>query len=69
MPIPIKGSLLSRRVMGARERPFFEKTDCLAGLLADGETRINRVYHIDRGYEDIDQKLLAVGAKIARMKE
>jgi len=38
----------------------------LAGLAAEGETRINRVYHIDRGYERIEQKLNPVGAKITR---
>jgi len=38
----------------------------LAGLAARGETRIDRVYHIDRGYEKIEQKLAAVGANIER---
>jgi len=32
-------------------------------------TRIDRVYHIDRGYEKIEQKLIAVGADIERVKE
>jgi len=41
----------------------------LAGLVAGGTTRIDRVYHIDRGYEKIEQKLAAVGASIERMKE
>jgi UDP-N-acetylglucosamine 1-carboxyvinyltransferase len=41
----------------------------LAGLVARGETRIDRVYHIDRGYEKIEQKLAAVGAQIDRAKE
>jgi UDP-N-acetylglucosamine 1-carboxyvinyltransferase len=36
--------------------------------LADGETEINRVYHIDRGYEMIDEKLRELGAKIERVK-
>jgi UDP-N-acetylglucosamine 1-carboxyvinyltransferase len=40
----------------------------LAGLAAEGVTEINRVYHIDRGYEQIDEKLNAVGAKIERVK-
>ena len=39
----------------------------LAGLLADGMTEINRVYHIDRGYEMIDQKLGELGAHIERV--
>ncbi len=41
----------------------------LAGLVADGETKISRVYHIDRGYERIEKKLLAVGADIERISE
>jgi UDP-N-acetylglucosamine 1-carboxyvinyltransferase len=41
----------------------------LAGLVAKGETKIDRVYHIDRGYEKIEQKLAAVGARIERVKE
>ena len=40
----------------------------LAGLIADGETIINRVYHIDRGYDKLEQKLNAVGADIQRIK-
>jgi UDP-N-acetylglucosamine 1-carboxyvinyltransferase len=41
----------------------------LAGLVADGETIIDRVYHIDRGYEKIEAKLRAVGADIVRIRE
>ena len=40
----------------------------LAGLQADGITEINRVYHIDRGYESIDDKLNNLGAQIERTK-
>jgi len=40
----------------------------LAGLVADGETIIDRVYHIDRGYERIVEKLSAVGARIERVR-
>src|SRR6202167_4806521 len=39
----------------------------LAALVADGETIIDRVYHIDRGYEHIEEKLKAVGAQIRRI--
>jgi UDP-N-acetylglucosamine 1-carboxyvinyltransferase len=39
----------------------------LAGLVAKGETTINRVYHIDRGYERIERKLRALGADIERL--
>lgn len=41
----------------------------LAGLVAEGETVIDRVYHIDRGYERIETKLRAVGADIERVRE
>jgi UDP-N-acetylglucosamine 1-carboxyvinyltransferase len=40
----------------------------LAGLQADGVTEVNRVYHSDRGYESIDEKLNALGARIERVK-
>jgi UDP-N-acetylglucosamine 1-carboxyvinyltransferase len=39
----------------------------LAALVADGETIIDRVYHLDRGYENIEEKLKSVGAKIRRV--
>lgn len=41
----------------------------LAGLAAEGVTEISRVYHLDRGYEKIEEKLLKLGAKIKRVKE
>jgi len=40
----------------------------LAGLKADGVTEVSRVYHIDRGYEHLDEKLQELGAKIERVK-
>lgn len=40
----------------------------LAGLVADGETAVDRVYHIDRGYELIEEKLSQLGARIRRTK-
>ena len=40
----------------------------LAGLIAEGTTEINRVYHIDRGYEMLDEKLAGLGAQIERVK-
>ena len=40
----------------------------LAGLAAEGETVVSRVYHLDRGYEHLERKLGAVGAKIERVK-
>lgn len=41
----------------------------LAGLVAEGTTEISRIYHIDRGYERIEEKLSALGADIRRVKE
>jgi UDP-N-acetylglucosamine 1-carboxyvinyltransferase len=40
----------------------------LAGLVAKGETLIDRLYHLDRGYEKIEAKLAAVGADIQRVQ-
>ena len=40
----------------------------IAGLMADGETTIDRIYHLDRGYEKLDAKLSALGARIRRVK-
>ncbi|KAA3626163.1 MAG: UDP-N-acetylglucosamine 1-carboxyvinyltransferase [Proteobacteria bacterium] len=39
----------------------------LAGLVAKGETRVDRIYHIDRGYDNIEEKLAQLGAKIRRV--
>jgi UDP-N-acetylglucosamine 1-carboxyvinyltransferase len=39
----------------------------LAGLVAEGDTTVDRVYHIDRGYENIEEKLGVLGAKIRRL--
>ncbi len=41
----------------------------LAGLVAEGETIVNRVYHLDRGYERLEEKLKGVGANIERIRE
>ena len=38
----------------------------LAGLIADGETVVRRIYHLDRGYEAIEKKLSGLGARIRR---
>ena len=40
----------------------------VAGLVAEGETLIDRIYHLDRGYEHIEAKLAALGAKVSRVK-
>ncbi|MDP3803923.1 MAG: UDP-N-acetylglucosamine 1-carboxyvinyltransferase, partial [Candidatus Omnitrophota bacterium] len=41
----------------------------LAGLVAKGRTDIQRIYHLDRGYENIEEKLLKLGAKVWREKD
>ncbi|HXI10625.1 MAG TPA: UDP-N-acetylglucosamine 1-carboxyvinyltransferase [Thermodesulfobacteriota bacterium] len=41
----------------------------LAGLVAEGKTEVSRIYHLDRGYERIEEKLKRLGAKIERVKE
>ena len=40
----------------------------LAGLVASNKTIINRIYHLDRGYEKIEKKLLGCGAQIRRLR-
>jgi UDP-N-acetylglucosamine 1-carboxyvinyltransferase len=40
----------------------------VAGLVAQGETLIDRIYHLDRGYEGLEKKLSALGARIARVR-
>ena len=39
----------------------------IAGLAAEGETMVNRVYHLDRGFERVEDKLAACGAQIERI--
>ena len=39
----------------------------LAGLVAEGDTHVQRIYHIDRGYERIEEKLQQLGARIRRV--
>jgi UDP-N-acetylglucosamine 1-carboxyvinyltransferase len=60
------GSLMGARVQASDLRASASLV--LAGLAARGETIIDRVYHIDRGYEKIEEKLRAVGAAIERIR-
>ncbi len=41
----------------------------IAGLMASGKTIVNRVYHLDRGYENLEEKLRNCGVKIRRFSE
>ena len=59
------GSLHSAPVMATDLRASASLV--LAGLVAKGITKIDRIYHIDRGYERIEEKLNALGAKIDRI--
>jgi len=68
-------SALVRGVAGLKGAPVMA-TDLrasvslvLAGLAAEGETLINRVYHLDRGYERLEEKLAACGADIERIED
>jgi UDP-N-acetylglucosamine 1-carboxyvinyltransferase len=40
----------------------------IAGLVAEGETTIERIYHLDRGYERMEEKLSGLGAEVRRVK-
>jgi UDP-N-acetylglucosamine 1-carboxyvinyltransferase len=40
----------------------------IAGLVANGETTIERIYHLDRGYDRMEEKLRGIGADIERIK-
>jgi UDP-N-acetylglucosamine 1-carboxyvinyltransferase len=61
-PTPLSGA----RVMATDLRA----SACLmiAGLIAEGQTLVDRVYHLDRGYEHIEKKLAGLGAQIERLQ-
>jgi UDP-N-acetylglucosamine 1-carboxyvinyltransferase len=61
-----KGRLIGAPVMATDLRASM----CLvlAGLAAEGKTEVNRIYHLDRGYERLEEKLMAVGADLERVK-
>jgi UDP-N-acetylglucosamine 1-carboxyvinyltransferase len=40
----------------------------IAGLIAEGDTIVDRIYHIDRGYEQVEEKLRGLGANIERIQ-
>ena len=40
---------------------------CWPALAAKGETEVNRIYHLDRGYERLEDKLTGIGARVERM--
>ncbi|WP_343560075.1 UDP-N-acetylglucosamine 1-carboxyvinyltransferase [Kiloniella sp. b19] len=59
--------LMGAEVMATDLRASFSLI--LAGLVAKGETVLNRVYHLDRGYERVEEKLAACGAEIIRVQQ
>jgi len=61
------GSLSGAQVMATDLRA--SASLILAGLAAEGVTEVSRVYHLDRGYEELDKKLSKLGADIRRVKE
>jgi len=61
-PTPLGGTNVIASDLRASASPV------LPGLVAQGETIVGRVYHIDRGYERIEEKLSAVGARIRRVR-
>ena len=67
------GSALVRGVSGLKAAPVMA-TDLrasvslvLAALAAKGRTELNRIYHLDRGYQQLEEKLTSVGAEIERV--
>src|ERR1043166_561587 len=73
--ITVEGAFATVKGVGALKGAPVMATDLrasvclvLAGLAAEGETIINRVYHLDRGFERLEEKLSAVGADIERLK-
>jgi UDP-N-acetylglucosamine 1-carboxyvinyltransferase len=62
-----KGNLSGTDVMATDLRA--SSALVLAALVAQGETNIHRIYHLDRGYEDLEGKFLKIGANIQRCKE
>ncbi len=60
--VPIKGATVMSSDLRASASLI------LAGLIAEGKTEVLRIYHIDRGYEEIEKKLIALGANIKRVK-
>jgi UDP-N-acetylglucosamine 1-carboxyvinyltransferase len=63
----VRGGLSGASVMATDLRASASLV--LAGLAAKGVTRVNRIYHLDRGYERLERKLGQLGANIQRVKQ
>lgn len=64
---PAKNKLMGAQVVSTDLRASASLV--IAGLVAEGTTQLDEVYHIDRGYEDIEHKFTGLGAKITRIKD
>jgi UDP-N-acetylglucosamine 1-carboxyvinyltransferase len=62
-PTPLRGAPLMATDLRA------SASLVIAGLCAEGQTKISRIYHLDRGYQRLDEKLTALGAKVRRISE
>jgi UDP-N-acetylglucosamine 1-carboxyvinyltransferase len=62
-PTPLRGAPLMATDLRA------SASLVIAGLCAEGRTKVSRIYHLDRGYQRLDEKLASVGAKISRITE
>ena len=70
--VPVGLAEIGQGMLGIAIAKLVDETlaiQVLAGLAAEGETVINRVYHLDRGYERLEEKLAACGADIKRVSE
>jgi UDP-N-acetylglucosamine 1-carboxyvinyltransferase len=59
----VEGRQAAARRPGDGHRPARSVSLVIAGLMAEGQTTINRVYHLDRGFERLEQKLVRCGAE------
>ena len=65
----LKPPKVDRSSIIVRSSPIHGKGVFALQDIAEGETIVNRVYHLDRGYEKLEEKLRGVGADIVRIKE
>ena len=63
-----KRILVADNSMVTASLPAASASLVIAGLVADGETVVDRIYHLDRGYDQMEAKLRGIGADIERIK-
>ena len=59
-------TLVARSIKAISSGDFFMRSLVIAGLAAEGRTTVDRIYHLDRGYECIEEKLAQLGGRIRR---